>query len=74
MDPDLRVGQPSVLVTRWMPPDYLPTFPNIDIRSRVFARGFDTSTGPIVNEAADSHAPRNERSGDDDRYGAACHT
>jgi Tol biopolymer transport system component len=29
---------------------YLPTFPNIDIRSRVFARGFDTSTGRVVNE------------------------
>jgi Tol biopolymer transport system component len=32
---------------------YLPTFPNIDIRSRVFARGFDTSTGRVVNEATE---------------------
>ena len=23
---------------------YLPTFPNFDVRSRVLARGFDTST------------------------------
>jgi Tol biopolymer transport system component len=29
---------------------YLPTFPNIDIRSRVFARDFDPSTGQVVNE------------------------
>ena len=33
---------------------YLPTFPNIDIRSRVFARGFDTSTGRVVNEATET--------------------
>ena len=32
---------------------YLPTFPNIDIRSRVFARGFDPSTGRVVNEATE---------------------
>ena len=32
---------------------YLPTFPNIDIRSRVFARDFDTSTGRVVNEATE---------------------
>ena len=29
---------------------YLPTFPNIDIRSRVFARGFDTATGQVLND------------------------
>jgi Tol biopolymer transport system component len=32
---------------------YLPTFPNTDIRSRVFARGFDTSTGRVINEATE---------------------
>jgi Tol biopolymer transport system component len=32
---------------------YLPTFPNIDIRSRVFARSFDPSTGRVANEAAE---------------------
>ena len=32
---------------------YLPTFPNMDIRSRVFARGFDPSTGRVVNEATE---------------------
>jgi Tol biopolymer transport system component len=32
---------------------YLPTFPNVDIRSRVFARGFDPSTGQVVNEATE---------------------
>jgi hypothetical protein len=32
---------------------YLPTFPNIDIRSRVFARGFDTTTGRVANEATE---------------------
>ena len=32
---------------------YLPTFPNVDIRSRVFARGFDPSTGQVVIEATD---------------------
>ncbi len=30
---------------------YLATFPNVDIRSRVLARGFDTSTGRVANEA-----------------------
>jgi Tol biopolymer transport system component len=29
---------------------YLPTFPNIDIRSRVLARGFDVSTGRVSDE------------------------
>ena len=32
---------------------YLGTFPNIDIRSRVLARGFDTSTGRVANEATE---------------------
>jgi Tol biopolymer transport system component len=32
---------------------YLPTFPNIDIRSRVFARGFDTATGQVINDATE---------------------
>jgi Tol biopolymer transport system component len=32
---------------------YLPTFPNIDIRSRVCARGFDPSTSQVVNEATE---------------------
>ena len=32
---------------------YLATFPNIDIRSRVLARGFDTSTGRVANEATE---------------------
>ena len=32
---------------------YLPTFPNTDIRSRVFARGFDTSTGRVTSEATE---------------------
>jgi hypothetical protein len=32
---------------------YLATFPNIDIRSRVLARAFDTSTGRVDNEATD---------------------
>lgn len=32
---------------------YLPTFPNIDIRSRVSARGFDSFTGHVVNEATE---------------------
>jgi Tol biopolymer transport system component len=32
---------------------YLPTFPNFDIRSRVFARGFDPSTGQVANEATE---------------------
>jgi Tol biopolymer transport system component len=32
---------------------YLPTFPNTDIRSRVFARGFDTASGRVVNEATE---------------------
>ena len=36
---------------RWL--YYLATFPNIDIRSRVLARGFDTSTGRVDNEATD---------------------
>jgi hypothetical protein len=31
----------------------LPTFPNVDIRSRVFARGFDPSTGQVVSEATE---------------------
>ena len=53
-----RVGQPSVLVTRRTPAVYLPTFPNIDIRSRVVARGFDPSTGRVVNEAIEVLALR----------------
>jgi hypothetical protein len=32
---------------------YLPTFPTIDIRSRVFARGFDAATGRIVDQATE---------------------
>jgi Tol biopolymer transport system component len=32
---------------------YLATFPNIDIRSRVLARGFDTSTGHVANETTE---------------------
>jgi len=32
---------------------YLPTFPNTDIRSRVFAQGFDTSTGRVTIEATE---------------------
>jgi Tol biopolymer transport system component len=32
---------------------YLPTFPNIDIRSCVLARGFDTSTGRVANEGTE---------------------
>jgi Tol biopolymer transport system component len=32
---------------------YLPAFPNIDIRSRVLARGFDTSTGQVVTAATE---------------------
>ena len=32
---------------------YLATFPNIDIRSRVLARAFDTSTGRAANEATE---------------------
>jgi Tol biopolymer transport system component len=32
---------------------YLPTFPNVDIRSRVFARAFDPSTGQVANEATE---------------------
>jgi dipeptidyl aminopeptidase/acylaminoacyl peptidase len=32
---------------------YLTTFPNIDIRSRVFARGFDTATGRVVGQATE---------------------
>ncbi len=32
---------------------YSATFPNIDIRSRVLARGFDTSIGRVANEATE---------------------
>ena len=32
---------------------YLATFPNIDIRSRVLARGFDTTTGRVDDEATE---------------------
>jgi len=32
---------------------YLATFPNIDIRSRVLARGFDTSIGRVADEATE---------------------
>jgi Tol biopolymer transport system component len=32
---------------------YLPTFPSIDIRSRVLARGFDPSTGQIAGDATE---------------------
>ena len=33
--------------------DYLATFPNIDIRSRVLARGFDPSAGHITSETTE---------------------
>ena len=32
---------------------YLTTFPNVDIRSRVLARGFDPSTGRVTSEATE---------------------
>ena len=32
---------------------YLATFPSIDIRSRVLARGFDPSTGQITSETTE---------------------
>jgi Tol biopolymer transport system component len=32
---------------------YLPTFPSIDIRSRVLARGFDSSTGRITSASTE---------------------
>ena len=33
---------------------YLPTFPTVDIRSRVLARGFDPSTGRVTSEATEA--------------------
>jgi Tol biopolymer transport system component len=33
---------------------YLPTFPNMEIRSRVVSRGFDPATGRVVTEATET--------------------
>jgi hypothetical protein len=53
VDRHVRIGQPSLLVTRRTRTAYLATFPNIDIRSRVLAQGFDPSTGRVADEVTD---------------------